>query len=141
MSFQYKCKHFRIEELVSPAVFAAHGEGAWRFLHPEALIGIDALREELGEIITINNWLWKGHFRYSGLRASGEFPKSSWLSAHRHGKAFDMRVENVSPAKLQKALQTGEITLPGLTELELGTPTWTHVAFGTNLAKVLTFRP
>lgn len=136
----YKCKYFRIEELVSRKIHRLYGEHAWRFLDPVALKGLDFAREHYGSC-TINNWYIGGSYQYSGLRADGEYPISSIVSSHRHGKAFDTKFSNAKPEKVQYEISNGIVVIPGLTELELGTETWTHMAFNTNMEPVFTFEP
>jgi len=47
------CKHFKIQELVPPAVFDARGERAWELLDERMLITLDKLRERYGPV-TVN---------------------------------------------------------------------------------------
>lgn len=136
----YKCKYFKIQELVSRKVHQLYGEHAWRFFDPIALKGLDHAREIYGPC-TINNWHTGGALQYSGLRADGEYPKSSIVSSHRHGKAFDTKFADVKPERVQHEIQHGVVVIPGLTELELGTDTWTHMAFNTNMTPIFTFNP
>lgn len=51
----YKCSHFKIQELVPPAIFEARGEKAWELLDERLLITLDRLRDRFGPI-TVNNW-------------------------------------------------------------------------------------
>lgn len=136
----YKCRHFTLQELVSRQTYERFGQQAWRFLDQAALVGIDTLRDIYGPC-TINNWHRGGEFEYSGHRADGEYPASSPWSAHRHGKAFDLKFAKTTAPKAQADIRDGVIVVPGLTELEVGTATWTHVAFNTNVNPILVFRP
>lgn len=136
----YTCKHFGIKELVSDIAYAKQSERCWRFLDPIALKGIDTLREIYGSC-TINDWAWGGTFRYSGLRLQDELPQSSQFSAHRFGRAFDLKFDAATPEQVRQDILNGVINVRGLTELELDTPTWVHVAFNTNVTGLLTFRP
>lgn len=93
----YKCKYFKIQELVSPIVYQAWGEQAWMFFNPETLKELDLIRETYGSEIIINNWLWGGNLKQCGLRSNvDEIPmtktknKKLYLSAHCMGKAFDL---------------------------------------------------
>lgn len=83
----YKCKHFRIEELVPPSVFKEYGDRAWQFLDERALRTLDVLRDKFGKII-VNDWVFGGKNKYRGLRPI--FCKiGAPYSQHRFGRAFD----------------------------------------------------
>ena len=97
-----KCKHFVIQELVSPEVYRARGEKAWQLLDPRLLITIDSLRDEFGPI-TINNWLWGGNRKYSGLRMPGE-PYYSKYSQHSYGRAADCVLKDISVKEARQSI-------------------------------------
>ncbi|MBI9113252.1 peptidase M15 [Maridesulfovibrio ferrireducens] len=93
----YKPNHFRIEELVYPEFYEAHkhrGELMWMAFDQRALITLDWLRETYGPI-TVNDWLWGGPFKYSGLRPF-DCEEGSELSQHKFGRAFDCKFKNVT---------------------------------------------
>lgn len=137
----YKCDHFDIEELVSRKAFRAKGEQCWRFLNPFMLRGIDAFRKRYGPT-HMNTWKWGGVHQYRGLRLPGELEDlSSPFSAHRRGCAADLEFEDVTPEEVRADILDGRFHVEQLTELELATPTWVHVAFGTNVLPILTFDP
>lgn len=136
----YRCKYFKIEELVSRKAFEHHGDKCWRFLDPAMLRGLDDCRKRYGKI-HVNTWLWGGPMEYRGLRLPGELSGSSDFSAHRHGKAVDIELLEVTPEYLRQEILSGRWQPPGLTELELATPTWVHMAFSTNVDPLLTFYP
>lgn len=100
----YKCKHFKIEELVSPGVYKKYGEKAWEFFNPLILKDIDFLRELFKAPITINNWCYGGNYKESGLRANkDEMVKGKsdyYLSAHCLGNAFDIKVKGFTPKQV-----------------------------------------
>jgi len=100
-----KAKHFVIQELVPPRVYAARGEKAWELIDDRLIITLDQLREDHGPII-INTWHNKklvsgyGSRTQSGLRTyefwtdqhgiedgMEKFNKS--FSQHKYGRAFD----------------------------------------------------
>lgn len=83
------CKHFIIQELVSPAVFLRFGQNAWRFFDPRFLTVSDRLRDFFGPMI-INDWPFGGNFRFRGLRSliDLEAPKGDF-SFHRFAMAGD----------------------------------------------------
>ncbi|OEU69392.1 MAG: hypothetical protein BA863_02180 [Desulfovibrio sp. S3730MH75] len=97
MSGIYKTNHFRIEELVYPEFYEAHkhrGIQIWMALNPLALMTLDALRERFGST-TVNNWLWGGPFKYSGLRPM-DCEEGADLSIHKFGGGFDPKFKDVT---------------------------------------------
>ncbi len=91
----YKCKHFKIQELVSPQVYQRYGEFAWRFFSNDLKQDFDTIREYHGHGITINDWVFGGkQFTQCGLRSNLDpLVKSKttlYCSAHCMGKAVDM---------------------------------------------------
>lgn len=99
----YKCKHFRIEELVPQETFYAHWGASWSFLNPHALMALDSIRELFDCPVTVNNWLWGGHFNYRGLR-----PKDCSIGAdysqHRLGNAFDCDVKGHTAEEVRETI-------------------------------------
>lgn len=89
-----KANHFKIHELVPPAIFTMFGENAWWFIDPRLVVLIDAMREEFGSA-TINNYKFGGKREWSGLRT----PDSPWYkptSQHSFGRAADMIFKDYS---------------------------------------------
>lgn len=122
----YKCKYFRIEELVDPATFQKYGERCWSFFDPRILITLDAIRVFLGKPITVNNWYWNGDREWSGLRT----PNSAWYSTysqHTFGRAIDFVVKGMDAPTVQSLLVENEELFPYLTRMEEDRPTWTHI--------------
>ena len=144
----YKCKHFCIEELVSPAVYEKKGEKCWRWFNPIALQGIDKLRDRYGGM-TINNWKWGGNRDGSGFHFKGEENRSEF-SGHRMWGSFDIIPQQLSALELRIDLLGHEPTQNGLlpsikgfeeiTEIEYGV-TWFHVRFCSNIDGVLVYKP
>lgn len=96
----YKCKHYKLQELVSPIVYNKYGEFAWSFFDENLLKDIDLIRERFGSAITINTWLYGGNTTQCGFRSNMDKmvkeKKSLYCSAHCMGKAFDFHcVDNV----------------------------------------------
>jgi hypothetical protein len=98
----YKCKHFIIEELVSPAAFNARGAKAWQLLDERMLITLDRLREKYGKM-TVNNWKWGGIREWSGLRTP-ESPDYSTYSQHSFGRAADIIFNDVTAEQVRQDL-------------------------------------
>jgi len=138
MDRQYKCEHFRIEELVPPEVFADRGQKAWQLLNPAALITLDQLREKYGPI-TINDWLWGGKFKYSGLRVPG-CGYGSQYSQHMYGNAFDNKFRYKTPEEVRKEILANNDLFPYIMSIELDTPTWLHFDVR-NCDRIMTYKP
>lgn len=124
----YKCKHFKIEELVPPTVFDRWGQKAWWFIDQELCKTIDELRELFGASITINNWLWSGTYSQSGYRDNSSVYYNEF-SAHSFGKAADMKIKGyTSDVSIQMIMDwKKEGKLEYLTRMELATDGWVHV--------------
>lgn len=106
----YRCKYFKIQELVSPQVFNKFGDFCWRFFSDEIKEDLDTIRKYHGFGITINDWVFGGN-RYSqcGFRSNLDplvkSKKTLYCSAHCMGKAFDLH-SSYSNLKLYKDIET-----------------------------------
>lgn len=124
----YRCKHFKIQELVPPSVHNKWGYAAWWFIDQELCKTIDELRELFGTSITINDWSWGGEFTQSGYRnTQSEYYNE--FSAHSFGKAADLKISGYKSLVAIEMIKTWkkEGKLKFLTRLELGTDGWVHV--------------
>lgn len=120
----YVCKHFIIEELVPPHVYAERGEKAWELFDDRALITLDALRDKFGSI-TVNNWKWGGNRKWSGLRTP-ESPYYSPYSQHTFGRAFDCIFNKINTEDARhKVLKDRAELFPYITGVELKV-SWFH---------------
>ncbi len=61
-------KYFKLEELVSEAVYKKYGETAWFIFQTELLVSILLIRVGIGMPITVNNWHSGGRFDERGYR-------------------------------------------------------------------------
>lgn len=90
----YKCKHFKISELVSKIVYNKFGEFAWKFFDEDILRDLDVIRDYHGTAITINDWGFGGSLQQCGLRCNLDplvkGKTQIYCSAHIMGKAFDL---------------------------------------------------
>jgi len=119
----YKCKHFRVEELVPEELFErfrSKPHRLWQLLDVRALITLDELRERFGSI-TVNNWLWGGSFDLSGLRpwitsTGAEF------SQHKFGRGFDCKFKDVAAEEVRRELM--ELDTQGR---QFGQPCFAHI--------------
>lgn len=118
----YKCKYFKISELVHPKLLKQFGEAkCWTFFDDRMLRFIDWLREKYGPII-INN---------PSLQNCGARPIDSTtgagFSAHKLWRAFDCHVVSVEKGaknKKEKAMMYKKIRAEILQN-----PTWSFVNF------------
>lgn len=94
----YICKHFKIQELVSPYIYNKFGSLAWIFFDTEVLKDLDRIREYHKMPIIINNWTGSGAFSQCGLRSNIDplvkNKTTVYCSAHLMGKAFDLHSTN-----------------------------------------------
>ena len=124
----YQCRHFGIQELVAPEIYAARVSRAWELLDTELLMTIDAARDAVGPI-TINDWHWGGMFKYSGLRPWDCAIGAKW-SDHKYGRACDLKPIRVTPRELYDYMLKHPEKFPHLRSLENieKTPSWVHVS-------------
>lgn len=119
------CKYFKIQELVSPEVFKRFGQNAWWFFDPRFLTVSDRLRELFGPM-TINDWLWGGEFRHSGLRSiiDTTAPGGSF-SLHRFAMAGDGKFRDATAAEVRAYILKHPEKFPEIKGLEMGV-SWLH---------------
>lgn len=143
----YKCKYFKLDELVSPSVYAHFGVFAWKFLNEGMLRDLDTIRELWGKPLIINNYAWGGTYKESGLRCNTDAivrtKKTPYLSAHCLGRGFDIKPENVKDTKeLYQFIQLNFHKLSSVSRMENieSTPTWVHIDnFGDRENKIVVF--
>lgn len=123
----YTCRHFDIDELVSPEILAVLGEdAAWRLVPPEVVWALDTLRDLFGCPIWIN-----GHgLTNCGIR-SKYCPIGAILSGHklyRGETCFDLHVGDLT--RLERIIRENRLSLGiGRMENPPKTKGWIHVAF------------
>lgn len=122
----YLPRHFRLHELVSPAIFNTWRERAWEFLDSRLLQTLDAMGDRYGPIV-VNNWNEKGPLHACGLREPAE-TQGAAMSQHRFGRAADLHPKNMSPQDMHADILKNTALFPYLTTLEAieSTPTWVH---------------
>ncbi len=122
----YKCKHFKIYELVDKHTFEKFGEDAWMFFNPLALMSLDGIREFFGVPVTVNNWKWGGGLQYRGLRPV-YYTSGATYSQHRFGNSFDLDVKGVSAEDVRKVITANKDCLEfrHITCIE-GSVSWLH---------------
>ncbi|CAB4223380.1 hypothetical protein UFOVP1670_35 [uncultured Caudovirales phage] len=122
----YRCRHFKLQELVGPAMFKTRGDRAWEMLDSGILITSDQLRDKFGAI-TINNWEEGGPFKESGLR-DWDTSTGAQYSMHKMGKATDWKFQAADPQEVQAYVIAHPEEFPYLTTMENAaiTKTWLH---------------
>lgn len=130
----YKCKYFKLQELVSPIVFNRYGGCAWSFFDADILRDLDLIRERFGQAITINTWLYGGNTTQCGFRSNMDKmvkdKTTLYCSAHCMGKAFDLHCsDNVKLFDLiYKMINCGELlSIKRLESRKSTLDGWVHV--------------
>ena len=121
-------KDFWLAEFVPMGIYERYHDNSIWFIDPKIVAIAQFLRDRLGKAITINNYLSGGEFQYSGFRDHG-CKIGAINSQHRQGRAIDFRVRDMSPEEVRQDI-AGNFKLYrsiGLTTIEEGTRTWTHV--------------
>lgn len=123
-------KYFLIQELVPPGIYTQFGEKAWWFIQPVLIGVLDALREDVGRPLLVNNWHTGGSYQFSGYRPP-ETKIGAPYSMHRMGLAADVKCKGWKPADILKVIQDNQAKYLalGLTTYEnlQATPTWLHL--------------
>lgn len=140
----YRCKHFCIQELVSPDVYKFAGVKAWLYLDPYLLRVLDRIVDKWGVTI-INTWKWKGNFDLRGFRHPGIDAKrlklsgiNDKMSLHQVGRAFDMHFKNTSVAVVRDYIRNNPAEFPEIKGIEIAS--WLHID-SRNSNKVIVFTP
>lgn len=126
----YRCEHFLISELISPATFRKYGQSAWDKMDWRLLTTLDAVRDRFGPTV-INNWLWGGSFKYRGLRADVDFRELKrqgiYLpnSQHVFGRAADMHFKDVSVEYAREYILSHPKEFPYVKGIEIAP--WLHL--------------
>lgn len=130
----YKCKHFKIQELVSKLVYDRFKDFAWSFFDENVLKDLDTIRDYHKMPITINNWHLGGSLSQCGFRSNRDPLVASkntlYCSAHMMGKAFDLHSGNVKKlyADIEALYTAGK--LKAITRIESAKSTkwaWCHI--------------
>lgn len=137
----YKCKYFKIQELVPPEIYQSRGNKAWQLMDVRLLKLIDNLREEFGTA-TINNWSWGGDRQWSGLRTK-DSPYYSPTSQHTFGRAADILFKVSAENVRQAIMESPELFLvDGIESITLeNNVSWVHVDVRNNDYGVNLFNP
>ena len=121
----YKCKHFKIQELVSQELYMKlHEDVLWSMFDENLLRGIDWLRDQFGPI-RINTWSSRGHYDQSGIRTKGSKHYSEF-SQHSIGCAADLKFDDFTPKMIRAKLKQFSV-VPYIMRVENDTDSWVHV--------------
>lgn len=118
---------FRIEELVPPELFETYKDKQWKLwlmFDNRILKAADLLRDKFGPA-TINNWLWGGQYKASGLRAP-ESEYYSLTSQHAWGRALDLKFRDYDAETIRQAILRKEVA-PGLITGIEADVSWNHI--------------
>lgn len=143
----YKCKYFKLHELVCPDVFNKYGERAWEFFEPQLLWTIDFIRHNIGKPMTVNNWKNGGQFSQRGLRCNMcQIPRDKtkagvvYMSSHNLGKAVDFDVKGMKASEVREWLKLNKEHLPFNICVEDGV-NWVHIDLRDKDQKIYLFKP
>jgi hypothetical protein len=120
----YKCKYFKLHELVPSEIYHRYGDRAWEFLDDRLLMAIDNLRDHFGKM-TINNWFWGGDREWSGLRTP-DSPYYSPTSQHTFGRAADCLFDGYSADYARKTILKNPLEFNYINAMEMGVD-WLHI--------------
>ena len=128
-----KSKYFKIQELVSEAVYKKYGEKSWLFIDEKLIKTLDLLREYFNRPITVNNWIWGGELHQRGLRANKDEmvanKKDYYISQHCLGKAVDFNVKEMTAQEVYEEIIKNKDKFYLISRIEniTCTPTWVHI--------------
>lgn len=126
-------KYFKIQELVSEAVYKKYGEKSWEFIDYRLIKVLDLLREHFNKPIIVNNWLWGGNLQQRGLRANKDElvanKKDYYISQHCLGKAVDFNIKGLSAQEVYDEILRNRDKFYLISRIEniKDTPTWVHI--------------
>ncbi|AGN30337.1 hypothetical protein VPFG_00340 [Vibrio phage nt-1] len=132
----YKCKHFKIQEIVTPDMYYNWGDACWSLFDDRLLRTLDALRERFGPC-TINDWSWGGSFKYSGFRDENYYGTTAKYlasrSQHKYGRAADCKFRDFTSEEVRKYILENPDEFPYVKFIECGPlangsrMSWVHI--------------
>lgn len=118
-------KYFKLEELVSEAVYKKYGETAWFIFQTELLVSILLIRVGIGMPITVNNWHSGGRFDERGYRenlsdiVTAKTNKGQiYISGHVLGTAIDFTVKGMTATEVREWIVDNQDMFPCKIRLE-----------------------
>jgi len=121
----YKCKYFRIHELVPEELMTMPEDYLWSLFDPNLLIVIDRLRLYFNKPITINNWKSGGQFKWRGYRTNS-CKIGAKGSLHRSGKGLDFDVKGIPAEEVRKIIKENYKMFPEIGRMEKDV-NWVHI--------------
>jgi hypothetical protein len=121
----YRPTHFKVEELVPSAVYAARGDSALELIDPCLCYTMDCIREMLDIPLTINDWVWGGKAQYRGFRPQG-CDVGAALSMHRLGRAIDFVSPKMKAADIRLKILEMNHCFPYISRMEDAVD-WVHI--------------
>lgn len=124
--------YFELEELVPQNIFMQFAGKSRQFIDHRAGDLLDAIREMVGEPITINSWNSGGKYQDSGYRTP-DCLTGGKLSQHKYGRGFDLKISLKGRIKSYEDFRNlirgefEELHRFGLSTIEKDTPTWLHI--------------
>lgn len=89
---QYRCKYFKIKELVNPAFLITNENILWRLFDERLLKGADKIREKFGPCTVNADGLTDCGLRQFGSKTGARY------SAHCFGRALDLHIRTIEQA-------------------------------------------
>jgi len=136
----YIPKNFKAHELVTPEHYALWGSDSFSLFSDHVLKCLDNFRIHYGASITINNHLFGGNYRDSGLRLV-DSSVGAKRSKHKKGIAFDLKAKDMD--KLRAFIKShGAMFYIKRVERFKHTPSWCHIEISdTPVSKIYYFKP
>lgn len=117
--------YFRLEELVSRAVFTAYGNDSWAVFQTDTLHCLLIMREGINKPFSVNNWVWGGIYDERGFRENlCSICKDRtnngilYTSGHVLGCAFDFTVKGMAPDEVRQWIVDNAELFPCKVRLE-----------------------
>ena len=95
----YRCRYFKIKELVNPSFLSVNEEILWRLFDERLLKCADKIREKYGSCTVNSNGLTDCGLRKMDSKTGAQF------SAHKFGRALDLHIKTIE-------VKAGEIKDP-----------------------------
>jgi hypothetical protein len=141
--------NFDIRELVHPDWWTKCGERCADFINCNTGETLEAIKSTLSnmmdkeESVTINDWMWNGRYKSSGLR----LPKGigAEFSSHKGGCGFDLKFKRHTPQEAHLFIVQNQELFPYIIRMEHidATPTWVHIEISTEkrIGDIKVFKP
>lgn len=120
----YRCKYFKLYELLPPSLYENEEEG-WERFDERLLKTIDIIRELLGVPLIANSWKQGGTFTQRGLREQNS-KTGSPKSQHKLGRALDVVSSTMPAEEMRQKIAEHADELPYNIRIEAGV-SWLHV--------------